>query len=111
MAQTRSLPRICIALGLPDVSSLLDHARREAEAGEIFLKFAFIFLKNPSKAAKPIRGFLEKFPNSLIVATCRRHQNHGRFNGRIEEQFPVLDLAVPNGAHAIAVKMEAAESG
>ena len=39
MAQKRSLPRICIALGLPDVPTLLEHARREAEAGETFLEF------------------------------------------------------------------------
>ena len=39
MAQTKSLPRVCIALGLPDVPTLLAHARREAEAGEGFLEF------------------------------------------------------------------------
>ncbi len=30
MAQTKFLPRMGIALGLPDVPTLLDHARREA---------------------------------------------------------------------------------
>ncbi len=47
MPQTRSLPRICIALGLPDVPTLLDHARREAEAGETFLEFRLDFLDRP----------------------------------------------------------------
>ena len=60
MAQTRSLPRICIALGLPDVPTLLDHARREAEAGEIFLEFRLDFLNNPAKGAEAIAGFLER---------------------------------------------------
>ena len=45
MAQNRSLPRICIALGLPDVPALLDHARQEAEAGEVFLEFRLDFLR------------------------------------------------------------------
>src|SRR5215813_7518229 len=109
MAQTRTLPRICIALGLPDVPTLLDHARREAEAGEIFLEFRLDFLGNPARGAEAISEFLEQFPDCIILATCRRHQNHGKFNGSIEEQLAMLDLAVRNGAHAIDVEIETAE--
>ena len=109
MAQTRSLPRICIALGLPDVPTLLDHARREAEAGETFLEFRLDFLDEPWKGADAIRGFLEQFPDSIVLATCRRHQNHGRFNGSVEEQFAVLDRAVDNGALAVDLEIETAE--
>jgi 3-dehydroquinate dehydratase/shikimate dehydrogenase len=110
MAQNRSLPRICIALGLPDVPALLDHARQEAEAGEVFLEFRLDFLSQPRQGAEAIRGFLEQFPDCIVLVTCRRHQNHGRFNGSIEEQLSILDLAVRNGAHAIDVEIETAES-
>src|SRR6516225_6973334 len=109
MAQTRPLPRICIALGLPDVPTLLDHARHEAEAGESFLEFRLDFLDRPADGAAAIAGFLEHFPDCIILATCRRHQNHGKFNGSIEEQLAVLDLAVRNGAHAIDIEIETAE--
>jgi 3-dehydroquinate dehydratase/shikimate dehydrogenase len=109
MAQTRLLPRICIALGLPDVPTLLSHARREAEAGEIFLEFRLDFLDWPAKGAEAIRGFLEQFPECIILATCRRHQNHGRFNGSIEEQLAILDAAVKAGAHAVDIEIETAE--
>src|SRR5262245_17481957 len=110
MAQTRPLPRICIALGLPDVPTLLDHARREADAGETFLEFRLDFLNQPRKGAEAIPRFLEEFPECTLLATCRRHQNHGRFNGSIEEQFAILDLAVRNGAHAIDIEIETAEA-
>lgn len=110
MAQKRSLPRICIALGLPDVPTLLEHARREAEAGESFLEFRLDFVNQPLKGAMAIRGFLEQFPEVSILATCRRHQNRGKFNGSIEEQFAVLDAAVQSGAHAIDVEIESAEA-
>ena len=109
MATTRPLPRICIALGLPEVQALLDHATREAAAGETFLEFRLDFLDNPCKGAEAIGGFLERFPDCTILATCRRHQNHGRFNGSIEEQFAILDRAVHHGAHAIDVEIETAE--
>src|SRR6266480_1401542 len=110
MAQTRSLPRICIALGLPDVPTLLEHARREAEAGEAFLEFRLDFLNKPCEGAEVIARFLEQFPECTILVTCRRHQNHGKFNGSIEEQFAILDLAVRSGAHAIDVEIETAEA-
>ena len=109
MAAIRSLPRICIALGLPDVRTLLEHARKEAEAGEAFLEFRLDFLDNPCAGAQAITGFLERFPDCILLATCRRHQNHGKFNGSIEEQFALLDLAVRHGAHAIDVEIETAE--
>jgi 3-dehydroquinate dehydratase/shikimate dehydrogenase len=110
MAQTRSLPRICIALGLPNVQTLLEHARREAEAGETFLEFRLDFLDHPCRGAEAIRGFLEEFPELFLVATCRRHQNHGKFNGSIEEQLAVLDVAVRHGAQAIDIEIETAEA-
>lgn len=109
MATFRTLPRICIALGLPDVPALLEHARREAAAGESFLEFRLDFLDNPCAGAKAIGEFLEQFPECLILATCRRHQNHGKFNGSIEEQFALLDMAVRHGASAIDVEIETAE--
>jgi 3-dehydroquinate dehydratase/shikimate dehydrogenase len=57
-----------------------------------------------------VRAFLEEFPDITVLATCRRHQNHGRFNGSIEEQFAVLERAVQNGAQAIDVEIETAEA-
>jgi 3-dehydroquinate dehydratase/shikimate dehydrogenase len=109
MAQIKLLPRICIALGLPDVPTLLDHARREAAAGEGFLEFRLDFLDDPAAGAVAIRTFLQEFPDCIVLATCRRHQNHGKFNGSIEQQLAVLDLAVSHGAHAIDVEIETAE--
>jgi 3-dehydroquinate dehydratase/shikimate dehydrogenase len=110
MSHTRSLPRICIALGLPDVPTLLSHARREAESGELFLEFRLDFLDHPAKGAEAIKGFLEQFPECIVVGTCRRHQNHGKFNGSIEEQLNILDIAVRHGAHAIDIEIETAEA-
>jgi 3-dehydroquinate dehydratase/shikimate dehydrogenase len=88
----------------------LEHARREAEAGEQFLEFRLDFLDNPRKGAEAIATFLEEFPDCTLLATCRRHQNHGKFNGSIEEQFAVLEAAVSSGAHAIDIEIETAEA-
>ncbi len=109
MTQRRALPRICIALGLPDVPRLLEQARREAEAGENFLEFRLDYLPDPLAATRAIAQFLEQYPGCTILATCRRHQNHGKFNGSIEEQFAVLNRAIQAGARAVDVEIETAE--
>jgi len=97
-------------MGLPDVPNLLAHARREAEAGETFLEFRLDFLDAPAVGAAAIADFLRDFPDTFILATCRRHQNHGRFNGSIEEQLAILEQANGAGAQAIDVEIETAEA-
>jgi 3-dehydroquinate dehydratase/shikimate dehydrogenase len=109
MARKRAFPRICIALGLPDTSKLLEHARREIEAGESFLEFRLDYLPKPEAGAEAIGQFLRDYPEAMILATCRRHQNHGKFNGSIEEQFQILNLAVDHGAQSVDVEIETAE--
>jgi 3-dehydroquinate dehydratase/shikimate dehydrogenase len=110
MARKRAFPRICIALGLPDVARLLEQASREIDAGETFLEFRLDYLAQPETGAEAIGKVLGKHPDAMILATCRRHQNHGKFNGSIEDQFRILNLAVQKGAQAVDVEIETAES-
>ncbi len=109
MSQRRALPRICIALGLPDVPRLLEQAKREAEAGETFLEFRLDYLPDPVEGAHAIAAFLSEYPGVAVLATCRRHQNHGKFNGSIEDEMRILEMAIGAGARAIDVEIETAE--
>ena len=109
MTQRRALPRICIALGLPEIPRLLEHASREAEAGEDFLEFRLDYLPDPLSGARAIAGFLEAHSGCVVMATCRRHQNHGKFNGSIEEQLRILECAIEHGAAAVDLEIESAE--
>jgi 3-dehydroquinate dehydratase/shikimate dehydrogenase len=109
MPPRRALPKICIALGLPDIPRLLEQARREAESGENFLEFRLDYLPDPAQGAGAIAEFLREYPNCTILATCRRHQNHGKYNGSIDDQLRVLDLAIQKGARAIDIEIETAE--
>ena len=108
---TRSqLPKVCIALGFPDMATLLKHARAEVDSGETFLEFRLDYLPNPMDGVAAIRKFLSEHPECTLMATCRRHQNHGHFNGSIEEQVRVLDAAISAGARAIDIEIESAEN-
>jgi 3-dehydroquinate dehydratase/shikimate dehydrogenase len=110
MSARVTLPRICIALGFPDAGRLIEHARREADAGERFLEFRLDYLPDPEQGIAALRTFLAAYPDATILATCRRHQNRGRFNGSIEEQIRLLAAAIAAGAAAADVEIESAEN-
>ena len=103
-------PKLCIALGFPNAELLLAHARAEYEAGERFFEFRLDYLPSPEPGIAAIRKFLARHPDCTILATCRRHQNQGRFNGSVEEQLRVLEAAVAAGAQAVDVEIESAET-
>ncbi len=109
MPPPEALPRIAVALGFPTAEKLMEHARREVESGETFLEFRLDHLDEPEQGVEAMRRFLAAYPDSAIVATCRRHQNHGRFNGSVEEQIAILDAAVEAGARAVDIEIETAE--
>jgi len=110
MPQRTPFPKICIALGFPQVDALLEHARAEYEAGERFFEFRLDYLPDPQQGVGAIRKFLSRHGDCSIVATCRRHQNMGRFNGSIEEQLRILYEAVRAGAKAVDIEVETAEN-
>jgi len=88
----------------------MEHARREADAGERFLEFRLDYLTRPTDGLPVITEFLRQYPDATVLATCRRHQNHGRFNGSIDEEFRILADAVAAGARAVDIEIESAET-
>ncbi len=109
MPSRAHLPSICVALGLPTAEKLLEQAQHEIEAGESFLEFRLDYLPDPMTGVAAIRTLVEQHPDCAVLATCRRHQNHGKFNGSIEEQLRILGHAIEAGARAIDVEIESAE--
>jgi 3-dehydroquinate dehydratase / shikimate dehydrogenase len=110
MTRRAALPRICIALGFPEIDSLLSHAREEYNAGERFFEFRLDYLGVPEQGIAAMRKFLARNTDCTVLATCRRHQNHGHFNGSIEQQVKILDTAIEAGAQAVDIEIESAEN-
>ena len=75
----------------------------------MFLEFRLDYLENPCSGLDAIRRFQEEFPDCMVLATCRRRQNHGKFNGSIDDQLCLLEKAIGAGARAIDVEVETAE--
>jgi len=110
MPAQQTLPKICIALGLNTVEKLMAHARSEIESGETFLEFRLDYLPSPMDGVKALPRFLQENPECTVLATCRRHQNHGKFDGSIPEQLRILEAAVDHGAVAVDLEIESAEN-
>lgn len=109
MLPRNSFPKICVALGLSDSQQLMEHARREIDAGETFLEIRLDYLSDPRQGIGVIHELTRERPEVSILATCRRHQNHGRFNGSIEDQIHLLSQAIDAGARAVDLEIESAE--
>jgi 3-dehydroquinate dehydratase / shikimate dehydrogenase len=105
----RSLPRICVALGLPSPSELGRAAEAEYKDGNTFLEFRLDYLGDPSASINLIRAFHKHYPEVHLLATCRLKQNNGRFTGTIEQQIAILQDAAKAGAAAIDLEIESAE--
>jgi 3-dehydroquinate dehydratase/shikimate dehydrogenase len=106
----KSLPKLCIALGFADPDKLLQQACKEAEAGETFLEFRLDHLRQPKAGMEAVREFLAMHSDCVVLATCRRRQNQGRFNGSVDEQVRLLEAVAAAGAKAVDLEIESAES-
>src|SRR5436190_314973 len=57
-----------------------------------------------------VEAINEAFPEATILATLRRKENHGHFDGSIEEQVRILGAAITAGARAVDLEIESAET-
>jgi 3-dehydroquinate dehydratase / shikimate dehydrogenase len=110
MVTRASFPKICVALGLPEADKLMTLARHEIDQGERFLEFRLDYLKAPEKGVEIIRSLVQEFPDLAILATCRRKENHGYFEGSIQRQVRILSTAIDAGARAVDLEIESAEA-
>src|SRR5215475_14081625 len=110
MAERTPFPSICIALGFPDADQLIAHACAEYAEGERFLELRLDYLASPERGVQAIRKFLSRHSDCVIMATCRRKQNQGRFQGSIDEQLRILEAAIEAGAKVVDVEIETAEN-
>ena len=103
MTSLSALPRICVALGCADAAHLRRMALDACESGEDFLEIRLDLLDRPEAGIAIIRRLLRRYPDTAIVATCRRKANGGGFKGAIDQELDILDAAVTAGAAARAM--------
>jgi 3-dehydroquinate dehydratase/shikimate dehydrogenase len=98
-----------VALGCADRSHLERLALHACDNGEDFLEIRLDMLQRPGAGIAIIRRLLRRYPETVIVATCRREANGGEFGGSVREEIEILETAAAAGAALLDVEIETAE--
>jgi 3-dehydroquinate dehydratase/shikimate dehydrogenase len=105
----KTLPRICVALGLPSANQLQRAAEREYKDGNTLLEFRLDYLPEAVSGIDVIRRFRKTYPEAHVVATCRHKDAAGYFKGSVEQQIRILADALRAGATFVDLEIESAE--
>jgi 3-dehydroquinate dehydratase/shikimate dehydrogenase len=74
-----------------------------------FIEFRLDYLAKPLLALSKLKTFVEYHPEALIIGTCRRAVNGGKFRGSIASQVEVLVKAANTGCHLVDLELESAD--
>jgi 3-dehydroquinate dehydratase/shikimate dehydrogenase len=73
-----------------------------------FIEFRLDYLPKPALALVKLKTFVEYHPEALVVVTCRRAVNGGKFRGSVASQVDILAKAAAQGCHLIDIELETA---
>jgi len=101
------LPRICVAIAASNPVEMAEKAESVVRENP-FIEFRLDYLSKPALAMPKIKAFAEYHPEALIVATCRRAVNGGKFRGTIASEVDILVKAANQGCHLVDLELESA---
>ena len=101
------LPRICVAIAAPTPPEMVQRADLIVRYNP-FIEFRLDYLSKPALGLAKLKTFVEFHPEALIVATCRRASNGGKFRGTVAAQLDLLVKAANLGCHLVDVELETA---
>ncbi|HEY3928346.1 MAG TPA: shikimate dehydrogenase [Candidatus Koribacter sp.] len=103
------IPRVCVAVTGATAEEMIAKAEGLVRDNP-FLEFRLDYLSNPSAALPKVKRLLETRPDAVIIGTCRRAVNGGKFKGSAAAQLEVLAKAAAAGCQLLDVELETAES-
>src|SRR5438445_4147727 len=101
------LPRVCVAVTGSDASEIVEKAEALVR-DNTFLEFRLDYLSRPALALPKIKRFTEYHPHVVVIATCRRVANGGRFRGSLASQLDLLAKASAAGCQLVDMELQSA---
>jgi 3-dehydroquinate dehydratase / shikimate dehydrogenase len=101
------LPRISVAITGSDAAEMMDKAEAVVRENP-FLEFRLDYLRKPATAFARIKRFTDYYPHALVIATCRRAANGGKFRGTVAAQLDILVKAANNGCQLVDIELQSA---
>src|SRR5690348_2692870 len=102
------LPRICVPIMATNPAEMAQKADAVVRDNP-FIEFRLDYLPKPGLALKKLKTFIEYHPEAIIVATCRRAVNGGKFRGSVASEVDVLIKAANQGCHLVDLEVESAD--
>jgi 3-dehydroquinate dehydratase / shikimate dehydrogenase len=101
------LPRVCVAVIGSDPAEMVEKAEALVRDNS-FLEFRLDYLSKPGLALPKVKRFIESHPGTVVIATCRRVANGGKFKGSLASQLEVLSKAAAAGCQMIDIDLQTA---
>jgi 3-dehydroquinate dehydratase/shikimate dehydrogenase len=101
------LPRMCVPVWAVNATDLVQKADAVVRENS-FIEFRLDYLAKPALALPKLKTFAEYHPEALLIVTCRRAANGGKFRGSAASQVDILTKAANQGAHLVDVELETA---
>lgn len=101
------MPRVCIAITGNDAGDMIEKAETLARDNS-FIEFRLDYISQPSAAIPKLKKFLELHQHLVVVATCRRAENGGKFKGSLASQIDVLGKAAAAGCQLVDIELQSA---
>lgn len=101
--------KVCVAIIGSAASEVIEKAT-VAIKDNPFIEVRLDYLDAPAQALAPLKAFLAENPTVTAIATCRRTQSGGRFNGSVGQELEILYKASLSGFHLIDLPLESAET-
>jgi 3-dehydroquinate dehydratase/shikimate dehydrogenase len=103
------LPRVCVALFAADPAELMQKVEASANDNSL-LELRLDYLPHPAQILPKLKQFAEFHRDILLVATCRRAHNGGKFRGSVASQLEILLKAAAAGCQLVDIELETANS-
>jgi 3-dehydroquinate dehydratase/shikimate dehydrogenase len=101
------LPRVCVALTGSDPNEMAEKAEALVRDNSL-LEFRLDYFSKPLLAIPRIKRFLESHLGTIVIATCRRAANGGKFRGSIASQLDILNKAAAAGCQLVDLELQTA---
>jgi 3-dehydroquinate dehydratase / shikimate dehydrogenase len=101
------LPRVCVAIAASNPAEMVQKADAVVRDNP-FVEFRLDYLPTPTLGLPKLKTFVEFHPEALIIATCRRTANGGKFRGSVASQVELLAKAASLGCHLVDIELESA---
>jgi 3-dehydroquinate dehydratase/shikimate dehydrogenase len=103
-----NLGRLCVAIQANSTAELFERATA-ALADSKFIELRLDSLSKPAAALPRLQEFLALHRDATAIATCRRKENGGSFEGSLKAELDVLTKAAEAGCQIVDLEVESAE--